>query len=1443
MKNRILSLFALLFFISDSLFGTVVPLTPKEQAYLSEHPVIKVGGEMDWAPFDFVGSDGEYTGIVSDYLQKISEHTGVRFDVVTGHDWLELLGMFKAGELDMLPVLFHSKQREAFVTFTAPYLELAQYFFVREENDEIYGIEDLFGKTLAVVEGYYTEDIIREKYPQVKLFPVENLTEGLNSLMTGKADAFIESLAPASYAIEQNYLTGIKAVNRADFAPAHLYMGVRKGNTVLRDILQKGLDSISRQERTAIRDKWVRMKPEGHAARLSPDELAWRKAHPVIRVGSGDDWAPFNFLDQKGEFQGVTKEFLELLEKKSGLKVDLHVGKWNEILQEFKAGRLDLLPAALYNKEREKFGDYLPAHISLRDFIYARSDDDRIRSFDDLNGKRLARIKGYATLDPYLPHLKNVTIVEVESTLGLISAVLNKKADAFLESPATINHVLRENMIGGLKSIVQTVSDPTTAHMLVKKGEPLLYSILKKSLDAVTPAERDEIFNKWIFIKGQSKSIRLSDDEKAWLREHKVLRFAGDPNWLPLEAFNDKGEYVGIVADYLKLIEDRLGIRFERIETRDFDESVQLARSGEIDVISEVVESDLKSHVTFTNPYIDNPLVIVMNEKQNYVDDLNAIKDKRIAVIKGYGYLPKLYEIYPDIAFEYVDNVQEGLSAVSTGKVDAFVGTFILSSYHISEMGLANIKIVGKTKVVTELGLGVRKDYAPLVGILNKVLASVDEPTRSEIFGRWIKQEYVEKIDYTLLWEIAGGALVILLIIGYWNRKLTAVNRQVEELNNTLEEKVRLKTAELQSLVSIFDKNVIASKADEKGNITYVSDAFCEISGYSREELIGRQHNIVRHPDMPKALFKELWETIKAGRIWHGEIKNRTKSGGFYWVDVTITPECEEGQQNCGYSAIRHDITDKKAVEELTLHLEEKVKDRTQELHRQSIFLNTIMDSQTGIVLTTDGETIKTVNRAFLDFYDWYASLDDFKKEYDCICDTFVKEDPKNGYLQKEMDGEKWIDYILARPAMLHKAKILRKGREHIFTVTAARIDFENEELFTASFSDITTLEEQKHQVDTILENIVFPMIITNKKSHEIVYANPFAYEQYETTKEELIGSDISVVYTDPGERSRILEALGKRESLQNYETQFKTLKGRSFDALLSLITIPYDGEESFLGLVTDITEQKDKEREIRTLHKNTKSSIEYAALIQHALIPDNSLIRSYFSDYFAIWHPRDVVGGDIYLFEELRNDDEALLMVIDCTGHGVPGAFVTMLVKAIERQIVGGIINGDREVSPADILVTFNRTMKHLLRQEDEDSVSNAGFDAGILYFNKARQIARYAGAEIPLFYEEGGEIRVIKGDRHSIGYKKSRADFRFTDHEVPIKGGMAFYLSTDGYLDQNGGEKGFPFGKKRFKSLLEASYTESMADQQEILLHEMQRYMKGFDKNDDVTVIGVRI
>ena len=262
--------------------------------------------------------------------------------------------------------------------------------------------------------------------------------------------------------------------------------------------------------------------------------------------------------------------------------------------------------------------------------------------------------------------------------------------------------------------------------------------------------------------------------------------------------------------------------------------------------------------------------------------------------------------------------------------------------------------------------------------------------------------------------------------------------------------------------------------------------------------------------------------------------------------------------------------------------------------------------------------------------------------------------------------------------------------------------------------------------------------------------------------------------------------------------------------------------------------------KEIEKTHKNTRDSIKFASLIQQALLPNLNVLENYTKESFAFWKPKDTVGGDIYFVTELDSGSEIIIMVIDGAGHGVPGAFVTMLVKAIETQIIGEIKAGTLKPNPALILEYFNRTIKTMLKQE-KGSKSNTGFDGGILYFNRKMNICKYAGAKTPLYIIQDGKLEVIKSDRKNVGFVRTKIDQKYTEYDIEIKEGTQLYLATDGIIDQEG-EDDERYGKVKFEKLILENHTKTISKQKDIIQKDFKDFKSDFEQSDDITVIGIK-
>ncbi|OQY56407.1 MAG: hypothetical protein B6245_18360 [Desulfobacteraceae bacterium 4572_88] len=265
--------------------------------------------------------------------------------------------------------------------------------------------------------------------------------------------------------------------------------------------------------------------------------------------------------------------------------------------------------------------------------------------------------------------------------------------------------------------------------------------------------------------------------------------------------------------------------------------------------------------------------------------------------------------------------------------------------------------------------------------------------------------------------------------------------------------------------------------------------------------------------------------------------------------------------------------------------------------------------------------------------------------------------------------------------------------------------------------------------------------------------------------------------------------------------------------------------------------------KEVEEANEKIMDSIRYAKLIQTSLLPNLDGGKIYLPNSFVIWMPKDVVGGDIFFKDNFESG--FVLAVIDCTGHGVPGAFMTMIASSGLRRIIKD--EGCRD--PAQILKQLNFIVKTSLQQDKEDALSDDGLDAAICFVsdlswpgdaNPYFFALTFAGARLPLFYAHEDEVHVIKGDKQSLGYKKSDLNFNFTNHTVKLEKGMSFYMATDGFVDQLGGKRERRFGSKRFKELLRKNASLPFEGQRDLMLQAFEEHRGDYEQQDDVTVVG---
>ena len=293
----------------------------------------------------------------------------------------------------------------------------------------------------------------------------------------------------------------------------------------------------------------------------------------------------------------------------------------------------------MFKNNNRKSVIYSDSYKKVITALFVHENNNDINSTNDLATKTVSIPKNDSTIVSFKEQFPNTKISEPSGYLNAIKEVSLNKSDATILELGVANYLIKEYNIPNIK-IVDEINLPSSEidysfRFGIRDDYAILVSILNKAMQSVSQDELDELDKKWLNKKNKKVHIEWNEEKKSWIREHKKIRFAGDPNWLPLEAFDENDKYIGIVSEYLKSIKEATGINFEIIQTKNFDESISLAKAGDVDIISEFIDSELQKDLIFTNSYIANPLIIVMNEKANYVENLKDIKDKKIAVIKG----------------------------------------------------------------------------------------------------------------------------------------------------------------------------------------------------------------------------------------------------------------------------------------------------------------------------------------------------------------------------------------------------------------------------------------------------------------------------------------------------------------------------------------------------------------------------------------------------------------------------------------------------------------------------------------------------------------------------------------------------------------------------------------------------------------------------------------
>lgn len=379
------------------------------------------------------------------------------------------------------------------------------------------------------------------------------------------------------------------------------------------------------------------------------------------------------------------------------------------------------------------------------------------------------------------------------------------------------------------------------------------------------------------------------------------------------------------------------------------------------------------------------------------------------------------------------------------------------------------------------------------------------------------------------------------------------------------------------------------------------------------------------------------------------------------------------------------------------------------------------------------------------------------------------------------------------------------------------------------------------------LDNVVFNadddrLACWSFKNKKEIFTNnyPAEYKKYVTQiKTTLAGNPAkSIIYIPLFSKGEILGVMTSQSYDENKYTEYHMdiLRGLSHSIATALENAMLYGslEEKVKARTAEVVKQKEI---IEEKNKHITDSIVYAKRIQQAILPPEEIFASYLQNSFVLYKPKDIVSGDFYWIE--RKENKILFAVVDCTGHGVPGAFMSIIGFNGLNQVV----NEYNITNPAEILNQLNKIITNTLRQREEESKIRDGMDISICCIDLDKNKMEFAGANNPIFIVRNNNVIEVTADKHPIGNFIGENEFRFTNNVLDLFPNDRIYLSSDGYADQFGGPRGKKLKYTQFRDLLLANHNKPMHEQK-VSLDKMFEVWRGeLEQIDDVCVIGVGI
>ncbi len=706
----------------------------------------------------------------------------------------------------------------------------------------------------------------------------------------------------------------------------------------------------------------------------------------------------------------------------------------------------------------------------------------------------------------------------------------------------------------------------------------------------------DEALNHFLYDH-PAHNLGLSKEELQWLRQHPIIRLGIDNNFAPYEWVDKHGHYVGRSADYMRLIEQRLGIQFEIIKDKPWADILVMAKQGKLDMIADAVDTpERREYLHFSQVYSSNPNIIINDASHNYIGSLKNLYHKTVAIEKSYSIQELLQQQHPEINLLPAANTAEALRMVAAGKADAYIGDAGTANYAISKTGLFNLRFSGQSGYLNQHRIGVIKSQPLLLSIINKTLNSISTAEHTKIDERWLSLHIIDTgVPTETLLKYAIAIVLLFLYFAYWVLRLRKeVHKRLKVETNLRKTESRFNESQQFAQFGIWEWDILSGSL-------FWSETVAPLFGYEAE---GVQPNFqlfsnAIHPDDKKHVDDAIQACLQQSQNYDIEHRVVWPDHSIHWLHEVGNVVRDSDNKAIKMLGTVRDITRKKRIEDILLTLAESNADTDEDIfHLIARKIATSHDVEYALIAQVDDQNpgfAKTLavwsGNKFLEKFSY--SLKDspcerVMQEGLCLFPDKVQKLFPTDHLLVDMQARSYVgiplknsaNKVIGIIALLSKKPMQKEQiNENLLSSLAVRVAIEIEQCNSLESLQIANLVYQSsHEAMLMID-----------KNNRIVAINPAFTEVTGYCANEILYKYLEQIPFS----AEIWASISQTEHWQG-ELLIQHKNGTRHTIHMNINTIFDNAAEVYrrIALFTDITEQKQAEKSLQQFSEKLQQEV-----------------------------------------------------------------------------------------------------------------------------------------------------------------------------------------------------------------------------------------------------------